>query len=437
MSHEKGVNRINTECAETTKCSVFYNANHLTIVGGAAMSIYDEKLSNLKRRRGLISLADYIKKKTSDVDINWWPVVTCINGMIPTSKSKAIVALVEYFIEELQIGFNRNASYLTRKIRPHMNGVQPLEVIKPTVRLRRHTWQAGVFNIEVLFLVKDKLLKLCDINIHDGGASQMWDSQGNVITDLRPMIEDPVYCNPDQGSGQPIRYLLVDNRMVAVPHIRSLVEQQLFAFDNLLRKGQAASQAKALIHYRRAIFIRNILQSFQLQNPNNKRNYAELLDVFGTDKPEFIEYVIQDMNGQIIQSLQKHLPVLVPLCANIPKKSDEAIVGLCQLVQELIQTERNKLQHRVEVLRHTLEEKRKKASTIQFKKEFIALQKQANDILQHITESMNDQEFTIYLSTKASSDFTNIEYRIRDIDKRHLARIKEANEQRRSYLQSL
>ena len=110
MSKEEGINRMNTECAETTKCSVFYNANHLTIVGGAALSIYDEKLSLLKRRRGLIGLAEYIKKKTSDVDINWWPVVTCANGMIPISKSKAIVALVEYFIEELQTGFNRNAT---------------------------------------------------------------------------------------------------------------------------------------------------------------------------------------------------------------------------------------------------------------------------------------------------------------------------------------
>ena len=433
MSQEEGVNRINTVCAETTKCSVSYNANHLTIVGGAALSIYDEKLSNLKRRRGLVGLADYIKKKTSDIDINWWPVVKCQDGMIPTSKSKGIVALVEYFIEELQIWFNRNVTYLTRRIQPYINGGRSLDNITPTVRLRRHTWQAGVFNIEVMFLVVDKLLKICDINVHDGGASQMWDSQGKEITDVRPMIEDPIYCDPDYS----IQYLLLGSRIVAVPTIRNLMEQQLFAFDNLLRRGQAQLYAKALVHYRRAIFIRNILHSFQLQNPADHQNYVELLEIFGTNKPEFTEYTIQDMNGQILQSLQRHLHVLISLCATIPKKADEAIVELCQYVQELIQSERNKLINRLESLRHTLEEKRKKASMIQFKKEFITLTKKANDLVQQVKEKMDDQEFMTYMSTNSISDYMKIEHHIRDIDKRNLARIKETNERRRSYMQSL
>ena len=436
-SKEEGVNRTNTQCLETTKCSVFYDANHLTIVGGAALSIYDEKLSHLKRRRGLISLADYMKKKTSDVDINWWPVVTCRDGMIPTSRSKGIVALVEYFMEELQNAFNRNASYLTRKIQPHVHNGRALDTITPTVRLRRHTWQAGVFNIEVLFLVRDKLLKICDINVHDGGASQQWDSQGNEITDVRPMIEDPVYCNPDKESGQPLRYLLLGNRMVAVPHIRSLVEQQLFAFNNLLRKQDDAAQEKALVHYRRAVFIRNILQSFQLHNPDDQQNYVELLDVFGAHHPEFIEYVIQDIHSQILQHVQKHLPILIPLCSQLPKKSDEAIVELCQLVQELVQTERNKLQVRLEEMIHRIQDKIKKATTITFKREYMTFKKRAEHLLQQISQAMDDQEFATYLSTNATSDYMKIEYHIRDIDKRHLERLQQANEKRRMYRESL
>jgi hypothetical protein len=437
MSKEKGINRANTECAETTKCSVFYNANHMTIVGGAALSIYDEKLSNLKRRRGLVGLADYMKKKTSDVDINWWPMVKCRDGMIPTSKSKGIVALVEYFIEELQISFNRNTNYLTRKIQPRVNNMRALNTVTTTVRLRRHTWRAGVFNIEVLFLVRDKLLKICDINVHDGGASQMWDSHGNEITEVRPMIEDPVYSDPDKNSGQPLRYLLLGNRMVAVPHIRSLVEQQLFAFDNLLRKGEEVARAKALVHYRRAIFIRNILQSFQLHNPDDRQNYVELLDVFGAHNPEFIEYVIQDMNAQILQSVQKHLHILVPLCSQLPKKSDEAIVELCQLVQELVQSERNKLQVRLEEMSHTINDKIKKATTITFKREYMTFKKRAEHLLQQISQAMDDQEFATYLSTNASSDYMKIEHHIRDIDKRHLERLRQANEKRRLYRESL
>ena len=81
--------------------------------------------------------------------------------------------------------------------------------------------------------------------------------------------------------------------------------------------------------------------------------------------------------------------------------------------------------------------KRNKATTFPFKKEFIALEKKVSDLIQGIMESMDDQEFMTYLSTKSLSDITNIDSQTKDVDKRHNERLKKVNEQRRAaYMQS-
>ena len=66
MPNEVGIMRDAKVCLETTKFPITYDPNHLTIVGGAALNIYDYKLADLKKRRSLGELKEYIKKKLKD-----------------------------------------------------------------------------------------------------------------------------------------------------------------------------------------------------------------------------------------------------------------------------------------------------------------------------------------------------------------------------------
>ena len=49
-----------------------FNKIIITIVGGAALNVYDYTLKALEERHTLEALENYIKKKTSDIDIVWW-----------------------------------------------------------------------------------------------------------------------------------------------------------------------------------------------------------------------------------------------------------------------------------------------------------------------------------------------------------------------------
>ena len=109
---------------------------------------------------------------------------------------------------------------------------------------------------------------------------------------------------------------------------------------------------------------------------------------------------------------------------------------LCEYVQEFVQLERNKLMARLQEQSHTIHEKLRKATTIPFKREYQTYEKQAIQLLQQV-EAMTDQEFITYLSTNASSDYMKIEHRVHDIDTRHLERLRQANEKRRMYRESL
>ena len=61
------------QCRVSSNFSITYDANDITIIGGAALNVYDYTLKGLKERHSLEALENYIKKKTSDIDIVWWP----------------------------------------------------------------------------------------------------------------------------------------------------------------------------------------------------------------------------------------------------------------------------------------------------------------------------------------------------------------------------
>lgn len=312
------------KCVLTKDYSIEYDANDITIVGGSVLNIYDYKLRALKERRGLGVLEDYIKKKLSDIDIVWWPRPSSDKEII-ISTSNAIIELVRVFQLELQKRFNDAAKDLEAKIKPYITNASKADELKIDVS-SFETRLAGVFNINITFQIKGKTLKICDISVHDSGASQKLDANGKDITHLQFMIYDPMYSNPRQGLTTSITYLNINGIDIAVPNIETFVKQQMLAFDNLVR----LSNIKGFINYKRVEFIKQLLSKFNL---TNKENSSDLLEVFSTDSPAYLSNIIRVIDRRVKESIKKLYTPILSLCKPINTSTDTMIKKLCDAAE--------------------------------------------------------------------------------------------------------
>lgn len=303
--------------------SITYDANDITIVGGAVLNIYDYKLGALKERRDLKALDTYIKKKTSDIDIVWWPRPST-NKEVITSKSEAIIKLTTVFREKLQKNFKTSTKMLEAKIKKYISNATNKDELYIDVGLDQ-TRPAGVFNITINFHIKDKLLKMCDIIVHDSGASQRYDADGNEIKIIQFMTDDPVFCSPLPGSLNSITYITVNGTQIGVSNVNAFVNQQMLAFDNLIR----VKNPKSLINYKRVEFIKILLKSFILNSEHNTSNYTELFEVFGTRDHTYPTYIISEINKRVNSSVLKLYGTILELCETIDKEADPIINKLC------------------------------------------------------------------------------------------------------------
>lgn len=325
-----GQNRRTTEAKLVVdKYEAAFDANDITIVGGAALNIYDYKLQALKERREIGPLEEYIKKKTSDIDIVWWPRTSTKNPII-TSRSEAIIKLVLVFKAQLIEKFEINKKALEAKIRPYIANATNADLLEISFEMFP-VYPAGVFNINVMFQMKGKMLKICDIIIHDTGSSQRYDMEGREVTEVAFMEYDPLYSFPNPGKYNSLSYLNVNGIDIAVPNINSLIRQQLFAFENLVR----ARQAKSFINYKRIEFIKKLLMSFRLNDPKNKRNLGDLVEVFGTDQHEYPEIVVSDINKHLDESIFKLHTQIVELCEGVNTSRDIFVAQLCEKARSL------------------------------------------------------------------------------------------------------
>lgn len=323
--NDEGSNRFT--CKASNNYSILYDANDIMIVGGAALNIYDYLLSDLKMRKEFGELEKYIKKKTSDIDIVWWPRSVhdkkgnFIDKDIVVSKSNAIVELANQLKNELDIMFNQNRELLSSKIKKYITNAKVTDILHFSIGLNQ-VIPAGVWNITISFKIKEQEYKLCDIIIHDSGSSQQYDFNGNEINTLQFMTNDPIYCSPKQGHNNSISYLNVNGIDIAVPNIQSFVKQQMLAFNNLIDKRELT---KGFINYKRVQFIKNILSSLNIVDSKNK---IDLLEVFKTDNIYYPQLIINEINYIENASIKRLSNKILKLCkTNI--SDDDIIKDLC------------------------------------------------------------------------------------------------------------
>lgn len=319
---EEGITRVTytRRCTDSRDAKVIYLPDELTVIGGAALNLYEFELEDFRARRGIPELKDFTKKSTSDLDMVWWPKYSIKNpelqNMCAISQSIAIETLARTFTAKLQERFNEQKENNTKM----MTGIKailedPETYVSTSVR---PVFPAGVWTISCSFIANRTSYKIIDIAIHDTASSQKLDKYGYQITKLEPMINDPVYTTIQPNTPKTITQLDFEETRVSVCNISEFIYQQLFAF-SLLLKEPGNRSLKALINYKRIIYIIELLNNIQ---SNNSRNINILRKVFNIssyqERTEFINKIISSINSAT-STLTEHI---IALCQAIEDRDN-------------------------------------------------------------------------------------------------------------------
>ncbi len=426
----KGLNRSSANCkypgTNINNCRasksyyITYDANDMMVVGGSALNIYDYLLRELKERREMKALEEYIKKRTSDIDIVWWPrMVTnsagnIIDDEIVTSTSPAINKLVQVFITELTKLFEEQKESLQTKLRkviPNSNAdVLTIEIGGDFYEAGKayHNFKSGTYNVATKFKIKGKEFKICEVLIHDSGASQQFDEAGFPITDLQYMNKDPVYCSPVQSSPTHISYQVVNDVNIAVPNILSFVQQQMLAFSNLITNNKDREgrwNFKGFINYKRVEFIKQILQSIKVDDDKNQK---DLLEVFKTSNTNYPGLIVTNINTIETRNIDRLYLKILELCSNYNSSNDPIISDLCERAERReLEIWADKKENELAQLRDKIRFKRqaKNGTTSDIRQQYYDLERRAESYRLTISRMVNSDRLVKQI--KEDSLYTN------------------------------
>jgi hypothetical protein len=259
------------ECSISKRYHVSYHPEDILIVGGMAVSLYDEAISGIKSRyHNTSTLQRYVEKDTTDIDLVWWPRIKdttpYIEENVVTINSPAISTLVTKYVSELNmILTNKKDIEIIENI---IHGIRPdITLVRIEIEESSIGIKAGAKKILIYFIITipenqtEIKLEICDISIHDGASSQKAvDAISNKLI-LQPMMLDPMYCLPYV---QTVSFPLSRKKNIYMPHIISIIKQQLLAFKNLLD----ANNEKCLINYKRIRYLQLMIFEYYHQKKN-------------------------------------------------------------------------------------------------------------------------------------------------------------------------
>ena len=310
LGKERQLRSVNNNNSKFRTLDLFveYRPKDIYVYGGCALTLYDIALRGLKRKHGLNALEMRVRRKTTDIDLVWFPRVPDVlvgTGHMVTSQSPAIKAMVS----RLETYLKENKSLYQRKLqglfhdklgdRYTIDSVDHFEVE------HTHTIEAGVHNITIKCRVNGIALKLCEMSIHDSGSSQKYNENHERIPFLQPMTEDPAYCPPNE-----LVQVHIHDKVILVPNLVLYCKQQLFIMGNKLRSEDfrtpyeiALDNEKALGSFYRVAFVLYLLESLK----QNQRNVSERMNVENVGRTideihEMVNY-IKSVFRKEIQSL--------------------------------------------------------------------------------------------------------------------------------------
>jgi hypothetical protein len=279
-----------------------YNSRDLTIVGGAVLKIFNIKLHDILKGLGIISLKEYLKRETPDIDLVWWPRISINHDnsvlnkekeYIITSESPAIHTFVNTFVEALKEtvfgAFHTNWN----NIRSNCGKIIGSSVI-PNIRAI-HIVPAGVWNIIVEFVMENKtVLKIAEIAVHDSGSGQaetIVQANGRSRFTLQAMVNDPIYMSEIYDDLSPLHVEYVDKEFTFnIPQIEHYLFQQFYAIQNRIKYvwSKEEGPSKVIIHHKRIEYIYKLLTAISA-----KKLDAAFYDIFGKNRTiaSLIDYI--------------------------------------------------------------------------------------------------------------------------------------------------
>lgn len=343
---------------------ISYHPDDLLIVGGMAISLYDEAVSGIKKIKyqNTSTIQEYLQKNTTDIDIVWWPRIEDtaphMEDYVVTINSPAISSLITAYISELNIIFaNKKVIEL---IQTAIHNKRPdITLLRIDIEESFKGIKAGAKKIIVHFIIvvpeinqSEISLEICDISIHDGASSQKETKNRSNELILKSMIDDPMYCMPNiQTATLP----LVHQRKINVPDIKSIIKQQLLAFKNLLD----ANNPKCIINYNRIRYLQLMIFEYDYQKKNaNIHTIFKLpidsgkwLEEINNDLDKIIQNVCRKLNGkdrrQLCQRLYSLYPIYFSQQKFLEEKHMQQMYQLRQMqqIQKMQQMQQQMQQH--------------------------------------------------------------------------------------------
>lgn len=316
----KNVTRVSQRCVDSRDAEVIYFADALTVIGGAALNLYEFELQEFKTRKGIPELKDFLKKSTSDLDMVWWPQFRVnkpeLTNMCATSQSLAIEVLARTLTAKLQEKFHQEKDNKTQMM-TQIGTILGDENVYVSTSVRP-VYPAGVWTVNCSFMANGISYKILDIAIHDTASGQKLDKYGDAITKLEPMENDPVYSTVIPNTHKSITQLNFEGKKVSVCNISEFIRQQLFAFSLLIREPSNRS-LKALINYKRVVYIIELLNNIQ---SSNARNLNILQRVFKIPNYETRSKIISKIIESINTVIQYNNDYIINLCRTIEDRDN-------------------------------------------------------------------------------------------------------------------
>jgi hypothetical protein len=305
----------NRNNAQTIDYFVEYNPKDIYVYGGCALTLYDIALRGLKEKHTLNALEKRVRRKTTDIDLVWFPRVPEVlfgTGLMVTSQSPAIKAMVLRVKKYLERILSRYERELLKLFRVKLADRYEIVSVDNFEVHHTHIIEPGVHNITIKCSVNGIALKLCEMSIHDSGSSQRYNENYEEIPFLQPMTEDVVYCPPNE-----LVHLDIHDKEILVPNLTLYCKQQLFTFGNLLKRHD---YEKSLGSFYRVAFILYLLEPLGQTN-RNKRNVRERIDV------ENIGHTVNEIHEMINHVKHVFHTEIRSLCSR--EMNDEVRMMLC------------------------------------------------------------------------------------------------------------
>jgi hypothetical protein len=248
------------EVASPKDIKIEYDPKNICITGGSALTIYDYYLKEYINAKELKNLESMTERKTSDIDMVWWPTYDNDRYAI-ISASEIIHNFVVKFKNSLEWHFTENfkgyginvGSEIYRIARDGIIIQDNFSISEGYPRIEGYKY--GTHQINIIFKFKNGVkCKMMDISIYDTASNQTAPK-----APIEPMKKDPMYI-----TNKIINKINISNTLFNVPIITVLEEQQKYAYKRRINRQN--------IYSKRLKYMNQLFKNIKNENLNTIKN---------------------------------------------------------------------------------------------------------------------------------------------------------------------